>query len=236
MLPGWTPAPSLRTAFRVFRDGPRRMEVTSINANPQEGNTGADLIYYHHTTRSMIFVQYKRLEDNKTVAVNERLRSQLNRMASLQKFNRKAEHHADWRLGPDFCYLKLCRTNTPSGVIDPNNAEVLPGLYLPLSFLKLALEDDRVRGPKGGVRLGYDQVERHLDNTTFLRLASEGWIGSSGADIEMINQIANGSLSLGNDVHAMLDFSSETQKERQRRLRSKGPRRRQPTPDQMDLF
>ena len=236
VLPGFTPAPSTRTGVRVFRDGDRRMEVTSINANPQEGRTGADLLYYHHTTRSMILVQYKRLVDNKTVRVDERLRKQLDRMASLQKLNRAPERHADWRLGSDFCFVKLCRTNTPTGVIDPNNAELLPGLYLPLSFLNLALEDDRVLGPQDGVYLGYEQVERHLDNTTFLQLAREGWIGSSGADMKMIGQVANGSLELGNDVHLALDFSSETQKERQRRTRAQRSRRQQPPPDQTTLF
>jgi hypothetical protein len=185
----------------------------------------------------MILVQYKRLEDNKKVLVNDRLRKQLARMERLQGLNREPEHHADWRLGPDYCFLKLCRTNTPSGVIDPNNTELLPGLYLPLSFVRLALDDDRVLGPDGGVYLGYDQVERHLDNTTFLRLAREGWIGSSGADMDTIGQIANGSLEFGNDFYLMRDFSPETPKERQRRTRSKGTRRRQPSsPDQMDLF
>src|SRR5439155_59566 len=137
----------------------------------------------------------------------------------FQDLQRVPEHHANWRLGSDFCFLKLCRTNTPSGQIDPTNPELLPGLYLPLSFLRLVLKDPRVQGPRGGTYLGYDRVERHIDNTTFLQLAKEGWIGSSGVDMKVIAAIANGSLSDGSDFILADDFSQETAKERQQRTR-----------------
>lgn len=237
-FPGWTPQPSHRVGVRVFSDGVRRMEITSINALPQEGRLGVDLIYYHCQSRSLILVQYKRLVDNKEMLVDARLRDQLDRMEPLQGLQREPERHSDWRLARDYCFLKLCRTNTESGVIDPNNMDLLPGLYLPLSFVRLLLDEDRLRGPNGGVYLGYDHVERHLDNTIFLQLAKEGWIGSSGVDIEVVGKIANGSLAIGHEIIGAIDRSPETPKERQRRNRNKGPRRRPPTSlaGQMKLF
>ena len=237
-FPGWVPQRTNRVGVRVFADGSRRMEITSINALPQEGRLGVDLVYYHRNSQSFILVQYKRLEDNKEVRVDTRLRSQIERMEPLQDLQCEPEHHADWRLGSDYCFLKLCRTNTPSGEIDPTSPELLPGLYLPLSFLRLALKDPRVLGPQGGTYLGYDRVERHLDNTTFFQLAKEGWIGSSGVDVKVIAEVANGSLADGNDFIFAEDISQETTKERQQRNRRKGPRHRisNPTQEQMDLF
>jgi hypothetical protein len=224
-FPGWAPQPSLRVGVRVFSDGKRRMEITSVNAVPQEGRLGVDLIYYHRQSRSLILVQYKRLVDNKEVLVDDRLRKQLDRMDPLQHLQREPEHHADWRLGQDYCFLKLCRTNTESRVIEPNNMELLPGLYLPHSFLRLLLNDERLQGPNGGVYLGYERIDRHIDNTIFLQLAKEGWIGSSGIDIETIGKIANKSLANGHEVIHAIDHSAETPKQRQQRNRYKGPRR-----------
>lgn len=88
------------------------------------------------------------------------------------------------------------------------------------------------------VYLGYDRVERHLDNTTFFQLAKEGWIGSSGVDVKVIAEVANGSLAEGNDFIFAEDISQETAKERQQRNRYKGPRHRisNPAQGQMDLF
>ncbi|MEV7550572.1 hypothetical protein AB0N89_13185 [Amycolatopsis sp. NPDC089917] len=237
-FPGWVPQRTNRVGVRVFADGPRRMEITSINAAPQEGKIGVDLVYYHRNSRSLILVQYKRLEGNKEVLVDKRLRRQIERMEPLQGLQREPAHHTDWRLGPDYCFLKLCRTNTPSGEIDPANLELLPGLYLPLSFLHLVLKDPRVLGPRGGAYLGYDRVERHIDNTTFFHLAKEGWIGSSGIDIKVIADVANGSIDDGSDFILAEDISEETAKERQQRSRYKGPRHRvpKPTQEQMDLF
>lgn len=237
-FPGWIPQRTNRVGVRVFADGPRRMEITSINAVPQEGKVGVDLVYYHRNSRSLILVQYKRLEDNKEVRVDERLRRQIKRMESLNRLQREPEHHTDWRIGSDYCFVKLCRTNTPSGEIDPTNVELLPGLYLPLSYLRLVLKDPRVLGPRDGTYLGYDRVERHIDNTIFFQLAKEGWIGSSGVDMKVIAKIANGSLADGNDFVFADDDSQETAKERQQRNRYKGPRRRVPKPpqEQMALF
>jgi hypothetical protein len=158
----------------IFSDGKRHMEIVNVDADKPEAVLGVDLIYYHRESRSSVLVQYKRLDENKEVYVNKRLDSQLDRMEKLSEFNREPEHHADWRLGRDFCYLKLCRTRTESGEIDPLNMELLPGLYLPLSYVRLALLDERVQGPEGGRYLGYDRVERYITNTLFLDLAKVG--------------------------------------------------------------
>lgn len=241
VLPGWTPQVSQDVHVRVFSAGERHMEITDINADPQEGVLGVDLVYYHREARSCILVQYKRLdEDSKEIRVDKRLDQQLDRMERLSQLNLAPQRHDDWRLGRDYCYLKLCHTRTESGVVDPTNVELLPGLYLPLSYVRLALLDERVRGPNRGRYLGYDRVERHITNTLFLELAKEGWIGSCGMTSEELMEIANGSLTAGHELLLAIDYSPETPKQRIQRQRSRGRtsrRRRQATPtDQEVLF
>lgn len=237
-FPGWQPQLTSRVGVRVFADGERRMEVTNINASPQEANLGADLLYYHRHSRSLIFVQYKRLEDGKEVRVDDSLRDQIDRMDLLQAVRREPSHHRDWRLGPDYCFLKLCNTSTDSGVIDPINMELLKGLYLPLSFLRLLLEDERLLGPRNGTYLGYERVERHISNTIFLTLAQEGWIGSTGVTPEEVGVIANRSVAERRELLLMNDRSQEAAKDRQRRTRNhQKPRDSGLTEaDQMQLF
>ncbi|WP_156959409.1 hypothetical protein [Nocardia sp. BMG51109] len=138
VLPGWTPRRRRDTHVQIFSDGKRHMHVVNVDIEEPERVLGADLIYYHVEAKSGVLVQYKKLEDHKEVRVNPHLESQLDRMEQLSEFSGEPQSHAEWRLGKDFCYLKLCRTKTASGEIDPNNAELLPGLYLPLSYVRLA--------------------------------------------------------------------------------------------------
>ncbi|MBB5912985.1 hypothetical protein BJY24_001852 [Nocardia transvalensis] len=223
VLPGWTPQRRQDTHVRIFSDGKRHMHVVNADLEEPERVLGADLIYYHVEAKSGVLVQYKKMEDQKEVRVNSHLESQLDRMEQLSEFGSEPQSHAEWRLGKDFCYLKLCRTKTASGEIDPNNAELLPGLYLPLSYVRLALLDERVNGPRGGRYLGYDRVERYLTNTLFIDLAKEGWIGSTGITAEKLVQIVTEAPRSGHDLIAAIDLSPETPRERMQRQRKRVP-------------
>jgi hypothetical protein len=66
----------------------------------------------------------------------------------------------------------------------------------------------------------------------------DSWIGSSGIDMKVIAEVANGSLADGSDFIFAEDISQETAKERQQRNRYKGPRYRipKPTQGQMDSY
>jgi hypothetical protein len=239
VLPGWTPQRRRDTHVRIFSDGKRHMHVVNVDIEEPERVLGADLIYYHVEAKSGVLVQYKKLEDHKEVRVDPHLESQLDRMKQLSDFGGEPQSHTEWRLGKDFCYLKLCRTKTASGEIDPNNAELLPGLYLPLSYVRLALLDERVNGPRTGRYLGYDRVERYLTNTLFIDLAKEGWIGSTGITAEKLIQIVMEAPRSGHDVIAAIDRSPENPKERIQRQRKRIPaskRTSQTTNDQQSLF
>ncbi|MEV0466512.1 hypothetical protein AB0I30_32395 [Nocardia tengchongensis] len=239
VLPGWTPQRRHDVHVRIFSDGKRHMHLVNVDTDRPERVLGVDLIYFHVEARSGVLVQYKRLEDGKEVRVDTHLDSQLDRMEQLYQLANEPQSHEDWRLGKDFCYLKLCRTRTESGEIDPTNMELLPGLYLPLSYLRLALQDERVKGPKTGRYLGYERVERYLSNTLFIDLAKEGWIGSTGITAEKLVQIVKDAPNSGQELLAAIDHSPETPRQRMQRQRSRsraGRSSRAPSLNQQALF
>ncbi|WP_433657974.1 hypothetical protein ACQPW1_39525 [Nocardia sp. CA-128927] len=237
-MPGWKQQNRPKVHVRIFSDGIRHMEIVNVDTDMPERVLGVDLIYYHRESRSSVMVQYKKLEEGKEVHVNKRLDDQLDRMEQLSGFNREPGSHEDWRIGQDFCYLKLCRTRTDSGEIDPFNMELLPGLYLPLSYVRLALLDERVLGPRGGRYLGYDRVERYITNTLFLDLAKEGWIGSTGTTREDLVAMVNESRRAGHETIVADDRSPETPRQRLQRQRSRdrGRGQRRALPGQETLF
>src|SRR5262249_46353152 len=86
----------------------RRLEIANVNNTPVESRTGTDMIYYHEPTQSFVLVQYKRLDPRKrSMHVDERLLSQLDRLDEVAKQSRIATKPSEWRLGTDPCFLKL---------------------------------------------------------------------------------------------------------------------------------
>ena len=80
----------------------------------------------------------------------------------------------NYRLDPGACFFKLCE----SVVFDPYAAELLQGMYLPLGYLIACAPS--AKGERGGLAYGYATVPRHLNNTLFVQLVQDGWIGSAG--------------------------------------------------------
>jgi hypothetical protein len=123
---GWTNIPSRHYHIHSFSDGERRMNITNVNAGRVEARIGVDLVYYHVNTASFVLVQYKRLID-KYILVDGRLKSQLDRLEDLTKLNNNPGEPDQWRIGPDFAFVKLAQTQEP----DRAAFGMIPGLYLP---------------------------------------------------------------------------------------------------------
>jgi hypothetical protein len=60
-------------------------------------------------------------------------------------------------------------------------------MYLARAHFEKLLET--CKGPRGGVRLSYENVSRCLSNTTFIELVRDGWIGSSGIGTEQVRDL-----------------------------------------------
>jgi hypothetical protein len=135
---------------------------------------------------------------------------------------------SEWRLGSDASFLKLAYW--------PDDAEkriekLAPGMYLPVSYVRLLLEDDCTLSLRAGKYkedgkntrlLGYPQVPRHLVNTQFIELVKHGLAGTVGTTLEQLVEIVTGRIELGQAVVMAREQSQETAKERQNRNRSRG--------------
>lgn len=225
-----------RRDIEVLVEGDRRLEIVNVNATRVEARLGTDLIYYHHNTQSFVFVQYKRIPNGaKSVRVDDRLRSQLDRMERAASLSRPPQIPEDWRLSGDPCFVKLAQWEPGE---DPVGMAPGKGLYLPVSYVRLLLEDPRIRGARGGARLGYDTVSRYLTNTEFIDLVKTGLVGTVGTTVEALDQLVRERLEERQGVMVAVERSFETASQRQARQRSRGgpnPSRR-PRPQPETLF
>lgn len=217
---------SFRCDIRVFEHLGRRIEIANVNATNVETRLGTDMIYYHEATQSFVLVQYKRLPHEareRWIPVDKRLLSQLDRLERVAALSRPAGLPHEWRLGPDPCFVKLAYWPLTE-TIDPGPA---PGMYLPVPYVRLLLNDEATRGPNGGRRLGYPQVDRYLTNTEFTTLIKNGLVGTVGTTIDQLAELGaqraeEDKMSVVLAVERATDPLRETVKERHKRNHSQG--------------
>ncbi|TKA11958.1 hypothetical protein [Actinacidiphila oryziradicis] len=174
-----------RCDIHVFEHQGRRVEVANVNATTVERRLGTDLIYYHEATQSCVLVQYKRLSPyagERWIYIDDQLRDQLDRLEAVSELSREPKAPHEWRLGRDPCFLKLAYWPRDDKVA-PGPA---PGMYLPLSYIRLLLDDDCTLGPMDGRRLGYGYVDRYLVNTQFVELIQHGLAGTVGTSLDQL--------------------------------------------------
>jgi hypothetical protein len=222
----WRIGNETRCDIHVLRDiTGRRLEVANVNNTPVESRTGTDMIYYHEPTQSFVLVQYKRLDPRKrSMYVDERLLSQLDRLDEVAKQSRTATKPSEWRLGTDPCFLKLAYW--PQDASERLVDGLTPGMYLPTSYVRLLLGDDCTRGPQSAWILGYDRVERHLVNTQFIELVKHGLAGTVGVTAEQLRDLVSTRVDDGHSVVVATESSSESVSKREARSRKRGARAR----------
>jgi len=200
----------------------RRLEVIDLNDGPVEGRTGTDVIYYHEPTQSFVLVQYKRLDQGKKLMyVDGRFYDQLDRLEKVTGMSKAAAAPSEWRLGGDSCFIKLAHYKETENA----NTELVPGMYLPISYLRLLLADDATRGTRAGSAaryIGYPTVERHLVNDQFVELVKHGLVGTVGVTREDLCQLVFDEVAAGMNVMVGIERSPETVRQRQARARRRG--------------
>jgi hypothetical protein len=128
----------------------------------------------------------------------------------------------EWRLGGDPCFLKLAYWPEDTS---KNPVEGLAhGMYLPVSYVRILLENDCTLGPQKGSKarlLGYDRVERHLVGAQFVELVKEGLVGTVGTTPEQLWSMVKHRVSEGQNVLVAEEDGSESVHDRQKRNRSR---------------
>jgi hypothetical protein len=216
---------SFRCDIQVFEHLGSRIEVANINATPVEARLGADLIYYHEATQSFILVQAKRLSavtSTRWMYVDKQFLGQLDRLDQVASLSRAPRVPHEWRMGSDPCFVKLAYWPKEE-TVDPGPA---PGMYLPVPYVRLLLEDDATHGPNEGRRIGYGYVDRYLGNTQFTELVKNGLVGTVGTTLDDLRTLGMERAEEGMSVAVVVDRAMapprETVKERHKRNHARG--------------
>ena len=175
-----------------FKQGRRTVTISNFNRHPVEQQTGVDLLYFHHYFNSYILIQYKRLDPNEKVfrpsdATYKKEFDNMQRMLEVVGVKQNSYSSLiEYRVNEMFCFFKLCEAKP----INHNSGELIKGMYFPLDLWKLLLESEETTGRNGGKRIGYDHVDgRYFNNTQFIDLFKNGWIGSSNLSSQKITDI-----------------------------------------------
>lgn len=197
VLPGFDAIRTTPFNSVVFENDRRKLTVLITNRQPLEEQFGVDLIYYNETFRSFIMIQYKAMEQEALEAVyrfpNQQLDGEIDRMKSILAELRKCPQSSDadsFRLSDNPFYLKLC----PRIVFKPDDVGLIKGMYLPLDYLDSISNHESMNGPKGGKRIAYSNVRRYFDNTAFLTLACDAWVGTTIPQSEQLEVLIRSTL------------------------------------------
>jgi hypothetical protein len=181
-----------------------RLTVTMANKLALEEQTGADLIYYNETYRSFVMVQYKAMERGNDGPefrwkAGDQLAQEIQRMDDLLGELAKIPPDDDpdgFRFTHDPFMLKFCSRMD----FDPDDKGLFPGIYLPVGLWKKLSVSGRLRGPKGGNLLTYDNVGRRINNTEFATLVANAWIGTTIGQSHLLEKVIRAVLTTGKTV------------------------------------
>lgn len=203
-LPGYDAIRHMPHPAVVFESGATRLTVVLANRLRLEEQLGVDLIYYNETYRSFVMVQYKAMDSEVGAGAlfrlpDAQLATEVGRMdemwAALSSVAGSTETDG-FRLCSNPFFLKLC----PRVLFDPDNAGLVSGMYLPLDYWKRLSEDERTLGPRGGRYVSYENATRYFDNTSFVTLVTDAWIGTEISHSEIIEKIVREVLEIGRTV------------------------------------
>jgi len=116
-------------------------------------------------------------------------------MAAIQACPANTAHDG-FRLTENPFSLKLCSRL----VFNPDDIGLVPGMYLPLDYWKLLTQSPGIQGPRDGLRITYENVGRHFDNSAFTTIVSKAWVGTKPAQSAVLREAIRQTLETGKAV------------------------------------
>ena len=104
----------------------------------------------------------------------------------------------------------------PPRSFDPAEDRLLPGIYLPIDYLKILLADDRTLGKNGGRQLGFHTIDRYITSELFVELIRQGWIGTQGVATAALKMLVDEALSERHSVIIAKEWGNPTGAQRRR--------------------
>ena len=181
-----------------------RLTVIMANRLPLEQQTGADLIYFNEAYKSFVMVQYKAMEKETDQAEfrwqeGDQFCQEIKRMDDLLAELRKIKSSGDpdgYRFSDNPFFLKFC----PRIVFNPDDTGLFKGIYLPLDLWRLAKDAGRLKGPRGGGVLTFQNVGRRINNSEFVNLVAGSWVGTSVEQSNIFGELIREVLASGKTV------------------------------------
>lgn len=226
LFPGWDrdrdgDLPGVAYAFQDG-SGERRLTIMNVNRSPLETTTGVDLVYYRRELDAFVLVQYKRLVEEATGSVyrpsaDPNFKVERDRMLALRKrlsvpgpaFSSPGE----FRLNGDPFYFKFCSPR----LVDHSSQDLIRGMYIPLEYFDLLAGSGKLAGPRGGQSISWHSAGRWLDNTTFVHLVADAWIGTYGSASRHIADVIRGGLRIGRAVVVAIEEGGRRRRAASRR-------------------
>jgi hypothetical protein len=176
--------------------GGREVRVYVYDKKPLETVLGIDLLIYQESYKSFLLLQYKNMEQipakrgqTWSYLVDDQIHKQMAAMTTgltaMQKQANLPQGLNDWRLNSGPFYFKFCETTRPNARDDA----LVKGLTLGLDHLSHFLTLPDATGQHGGLRVGYDNCPRYLNNSQFVELARDGWIGGDHKAYQLVTEI-----------------------------------------------
>lgn len=202
-VPGYNLLQKMPHNTAVFQNEKSVLTVVLANRTPLEKILGTDLIYYNETYRSFTMVQYKAMEKEKEINCfrlpNEQLEKELVRMEEcLDELNGCEEDPCceGFRLNDNPFFIKLCSRT----VFEPDNISLFPGMYIPLCYWRILEKSQQILGPQKGKRICYENVGRYFDNTAFIQLVSNAWVGTTISQSNILERVIKQTIESGKTV------------------------------------
>jgi hypothetical protein len=181
----------------VFTNGTDQVvRIHVYDKKPLETILGIDLLVFQETYQSFLLLQYKMMKPSyergsKTWSylVDSQVWQQIAAMnraqAKIYEDEMPGTGMWDWRLNGGAFYFKFCESTRPNARAD----SLIRGLTLSLEHLSQFLSLKDSEGEHGGRRVGYSNCPRYLNNSQFVELAREGWIGCDRSGYEFIRSV-----------------------------------------------
>lgn len=188
--PGMSPThTSGHTSFTI--NGIKTLDVIYANRNALEKTVGVDLIYYNEKYNSFILIQYKLMEKEYEGFVYRPDKQFDDEIKRMNKFNSKIalsniiKKDEDMRLNNNGFMFKL----TPNKEFEPISEELISGMYLTLDYANFLVGASGPRGKKGAKLITYQNAPRYLNNTDFIKLVNQGFIGTNNIQSTKIQEL-----------------------------------------------
>lgn len=182
--------------IEFVRNG-HKLRVFFADKTKLELDGGMDLLYFNEAFSSFVAVQYKVIDT--AYYPDDQFQEQVLRMKKMAATLRQAaalheRRHPvvnDFRISEDPFFFKFCNRIAS---FDPKSDQMIRGMYVPLPLWEVLVASGVLEGLAGSeLCVRNDNIPRYFDNTHFIELVRNAWVGSSpgqyAAAAEMVRYI-----------------------------------------------